>query len=88
VRARRVTQDRRPWLVVSVADNGPGIRPDLLPRLFEPFVTSRLDARGTGLGLAVAEGIVHQHGGVIVASNRPEGGACFEVTLPGVEPES
>ena len=49
---------------------------------FEAFVSSRLDAKGTGLGLTVAEGIVNQHGGAITASNRSEGGACLEVTLP------
>jgi signal transduction histidine kinase len=54
-----------------------------LPRLFEPFASSRLDARGTGLGLAVADGIVREHGGAIVPSNRHPGpGAAFEVMLP------
>ena len=57
---------------------------DMLPNLFEAFVTTRLDARGTGLGLTVAEGIVSQHGGKISAFNRPEGGACLEVVLPAV----
>jgi signal transduction histidine kinase len=85
VRTRRVTEDRRAWLVITVEDDGPGIRPDVLPHVFEPFVTSRLDARGTGLGLAVTEGIVQQHGGVIVAANRGEGGARFEITLPAAE---
>jgi C4-dicarboxylate-specific signal transduction histidine kinase len=65
-----------------VLDDGPGIRTDLLPNLFEAFVSTRLDARGTGLGLTVAEGIVTQHGGTISASNRPEGGALLEVVLP------
>jgi signal transduction histidine kinase len=85
VRTRRVTEDGRNWLVIAVEDTGPGISPDVLPRVFEPFVTSRLDARGTGLGLAVTEGIIDQHGGVIVAANRGEGGARFEVTLPSPE---
>ena len=49
---------------------------------FDAFVTERLDARGTGLGLTVAEGIITQHGGAITASNRPQGGACLEVSLP------
>jgi len=56
---------------VSVADDGPGVPPEQLPRLFEPFYTGR---RGTGLGLAVCHGIVAAHGGVIVAEARPEGG--------------
>jgi signal transduction histidine kinase len=54
----------------------------VLPDMFEAFVSTRLDAKGTGLGLTVAEGIIHQHGGTIAASNRAEGGACLEVTLP------
>jgi signal transduction histidine kinase len=69
-------------VIVDVEDNGPGIPPEVLPDIFEAFVSTRLDARGTGLGLTVAQGIVHQHGGAIAASNRPEGGACLEVSLP------
>jgi signal transduction histidine kinase len=70
------------WISCTVLDNGPGIPQHVLPNLFEAFVSTRLDARGTGLGLTVAEGIVTQHGGTISASNRPEGGASLEVLLP------
>jgi len=70
------------WLSVICRDTGPGIDPAILPRLFEPFATTRLDSRGTGLGLAVAEGIVREHGGVILVRNAPGGGAVFEVMLP------
>lgn len=70
------------WISCIVQDNGPGIPTHVLPNLFEAFVSTRLDARGTGLGLTVAEGIVTQHGGTITASNRPEGGASLEVLLP------
>ena len=70
------------WICCTVIDNGPGIPAHVLPNLFEAFVSTRLDARGTGLGLTVAEGIVTQHGGTISASNRPEGGASLEVVLP------
>ena len=69
-------------VAVRVEDDGPGIPADVLPNIFEAFVTTRLDSRGTGLGLTVAEGIAHQHGGLIIASNRPQGGACLEVRLP------
>jgi two-component system NtrC family sensor kinase len=69
-------------VAIAVEDNGPGIPPEVLPDIFEAFVSTRLDARGTGLGLTVAQGIVHQHGGTITASNRAEGGACLEVFLP------
>jgi signal transduction histidine kinase len=82
VSSRPMSASGRSWISVKVEDNGPGIPPDMLPEIFEAFVTTRLDARGTGLGLAVAEGIVSQHGGTIAAGNRPEGGACIEVRFP------
>jgi len=82
VHSRRLNRNAQPWISVRVEDNGPGIPPDVLPDIFEAFVSTRLDAKGTGLGLTVAEGIIHQHGGTIAASNRAEGGACLEVTLP------
>jgi signal transduction histidine kinase len=72
--ARRIT--------IAVEDNGTGIAPEVLPGIFDAFVSTKLDAKGTGLGLTVAEGIVTQHGGTISASNRREGGARLEVTLP------
>jgi signal transduction histidine kinase len=82
VKARRMQRNARPSIAVTVEDDGPGIPPEVLPDIFEAFVSTRLDARGTGLGLTVAEGIVHQHGGTISAANRPGGGACLEVVLP------
>jgi signal transduction histidine kinase len=82
VHSKRLNRNAQPWISVAVEDNGPGIAPDVLPDIFEAFVSTRLDAKGTGLGLTVAEGIIHQHGGTIAASNRAEGGACLEVTLP------
>ncbi len=82
VSSKALTASGRLWVSVKVEDNGPGIPPDVLPDIFEAFVTTRLDSRGTGLGLAVTEGIVSQHGGTISAGNRPEGGACIEVRFP------
>ncbi len=71
------------WLSLTITDDGPGIDPEILSRLFEPFASTRLDAHGTGLGLAVAEGIVREHGGVLVARNRPgTAGAVFEILVP------
>lgn len=84
VNSKRLHRNAQSWVSITVEDDGPGIPPDVLPDIFEAFVSSRLDANGTGLGLTVAEGIVHQHGGTITASNRIEGGACLEITLPGV----
>jgi signal transduction histidine kinase len=82
VESRPVQLNGKPWVSCVVLDNGPGIPSHVLPNLFEAFVSTRLDARGTGLGLTVAEGIITQHGGTITASNRPEGGASLEVVLP------
>ncbi len=59
-----------PWVSIRLLDNGSGIDPELLPRLFDPFVSTRLDANGTGLGLAVAHGIVKEHGGLLLARNH------------------
>jgi len=69
--------------LLQVDDQGPGIRPEDLPRVFDRFWRAP-DAPpgGTGLGLAIAAWIVERHGGTIAAANRPEGGTRFEVRLP------
>lgn len=82
VSSRRQERGGQSRIAVTVEDDGPGIPADVLPDIFDAFVTTRLDARGTGLGLTVAAGIVTQHGGTISAANRAEGGARLEVSLP------
>ncbi len=67
-------------VLFSVTDSGPGIDPEILPHIFEPFVTGK--TTGMGLGLAIVEEIVRQHGGDIQAENNPSGGATFRVYLP------
>ena len=71
-------------LRVVVEDDGPGLLPEALPRLFEPFYRApgAHRVRGTGLGLAVARGLVAAHGGRMWAENRRQGGARFGFTLP------
>jgi signal transduction histidine kinase len=65
---------------IDVADTGPGLAPEVLARLFQPFVTHKKD--GTGLGLWISRGIVERYGGDIVAANAAGGGAVFTVRLP------
>ena len=67
-------------LIIRFRDTGPGIPPENLERIFDPYFTNR--PGGTGLGLALARRIVEEHGGNIKASNHPDGGAQFEITLP------
>jgi two-component system, NtrC family, sensor kinase len=72
---------------LEIADNGTGVPASLLPRIFEPWVTTKPIGRGTGLGLAIARDVVGAHGGTIVIANRPSGGAVCTVELPAVAAE-
>ena len=65
---------------ISVSDNGPGIVAELLPRLFEPYVTNK--SKGTGLGLAIVRKLVDEHGGTVAAENIAPHGARLSVRLP------
>jgi signal transduction histidine kinase/HAMP domain-containing protein len=65
---------------IAVLDSGPGVPPDLLPRIFDPYFSTH--DTGTGLGLPIARRIAEEHGGDITARNRPEGGLEVVVTLP------
>ncbi len=80
LRGEHFQRDGHAFQRITVFDNGPGISRDVHAKLFRPFFTTK--PNGTGLGLAVVQKIVLQHGGQIEANNRPEGGAAFTVTLP------
>jgi signal transduction histidine kinase len=69
-----------PTVVVRVQDNGPGVPPDLVDRIFNPFFTTK--AQGSGLGLAIVRKIIDAHDGRIDISSSPETGTRFTVTLP------
>jgi nitrogen fixation/metabolism regulation signal transduction histidine kinase len=68
---------------IMVEDNGPGIPPDSVDRIFDPYVTSK--PKGTGLGLAIVKKLVEEHGGWVEASNRAEGGLRVTIALPADE---
>mgnify|MGYP000906760245 FL=1 len=70
------------FLCLSVSDDGPGIPPDVQDRVFDPFFTTKGPGEGTGLGLAVAHGIVQAHGGRIALESQEGQGAVFKVFLP------
>jgi signal transduction histidine kinase len=69
-------------LVVEVADTGPGIPPEALAKIFEPFYSHKVKGKGTGLGLVISKDLVEKQGGTLQAANRPEGGALFTVRVP------
>jgi CheY-like chemotaxis protein len=81
-------QDRYPdtapgrYVRIKVRDTGPGIDPQSMQRIFDPFFTTKEVGKGTGMGLAVAHGIVKDHGGSITAYSRPGKGATFYVLIP------
>jgi two-component system NtrC family sensor kinase len=80
IRTRQIPENR---IALEVADDGPGVPPEVILRIFDPFFTTKPAGVGTGLGLSILYGIVHQHGGEVSVENRPGGGAVFTLELPG-----
>jgi PAS domain S-box-containing protein len=79
----RLTLSRRDrHLALAVADTGHGIPKDVLPKVFNPFFTTKEVGKGTGLGLTVVHGIITEHGGTIAVDSEPGRGTTFTVTLP------
>ncbi|MDR3402963.1 MAG: sensor histidine kinase KdpD [Chthoniobacter sp.] len=80
-------RQERDELILSVADSGPGLPADLVPRIFDKFTRApNAPAGGSGLGLAIVKGFVEAQGGRIAAANRPGGGAIFTCRIPLPEP--
>gem|GEM_PF-645891 len=70
------------YIRLSFKDDGTGIPPDVMDKIFQPFFTTKDPGQGTGLGLSLSQGIILEHGGKIWAENNPEGGATFVLELP------
>jgi signal transduction histidine kinase len=67
---------------VVFEDDGPGIAPEILPNIFDPFYTTKRPGRGTGLGLSICKAVLKEHAGNIEAISAAGGGAVFTVSLP------
>jgi len=76
------TETQEEQVTLTVEDDGPGIPPEVLPSVFDPFVTTRRKTKGTGIGLFLAASIAERHRGVLSARNSDEHGACFTLRLP------
>jgi two-component system cell cycle sensor histidine kinase/response regulator CckA len=76
-----------PWAVLEVADEGAGMEPELISRIFEPFYTTKRDGGGTGLGLSTVLGILRQSGGHVSVHSRPGEGSRFRLWFPRVAAE-
>jgi PAS domain S-box-containing protein len=85
---RIATDAEGDWVVVRIKDDGEGIPPELIDRIFDPCFTTESVGKGTGLGLGIAYQIVQSHGGEIDVDSAPGEGTCFHVRLPAQRPES
>jgi PAS domain S-box-containing protein len=85
-RLRVAVEDHGDTVELAVIDTGPGIAPSILPHLFAPFVSSRTDAGGTGLGLWISRRIVEGFGGTLQVESAAGEGSIFRVTLPSARP--
>jgi len=70
------------YVAIEIADHGPGIPPEILPRVFEPFITTKEVGAGSGLGLSQVHGFVHQSGGTVDIASEPGSGTVVRMYLP------
>jgi CheY-like chemotaxis protein len=76
------------FVELEVRDTGPGIAPQVIDRMFEPFFSTKEVGKGSGMGLSMVHGIVHEHGGHVLVETAPGKGAAFRVVLPPVAGEA
>jgi CheY-like chemotaxis protein len=75
-----------PHTHMMIHDTGPGMAPEVMERIFEPFFTTKAVGEGTGMGLAVVDGIIASHGGAITVTSTPGQGTTFAIYLPRIDP--
>ena len=85
VRGKRLPMRVTPLPFAAAPDTGTGVAPDILPQLFQPFVTTK--ANGMGVGLSISRTIIEAHGGRLWAEPNPEGGTIFRLTLKALSKE-
>jgi signal transduction histidine kinase len=73
-----------PFLLLTVEDNGPGVPPELLDKIFQPYFTTKTSGRGTGLGLAIVDRLVREARGVLHVRSIPGEGTVFHLYLPAM----
>lgn len=83
----RTDFSKEDYLTLEIIDNGPGIPPDMLPHIFEPFFSGKTDKTSVGLGLSVAYGIIQAHNGSIKVESKINMGTRFIVTVPRIQPQ-
>jgi PAS domain S-box-containing protein len=76
------------YVELAVEDTGHGIAPEVVERIFEPFFSTKETGKGTGMGLAMVHGLVHEHGGHLVVESEPGRGSCFRVLWPAAAGEA
>lgn len=82
----RTEQTGNGHIQLTISDNGPGIAPTVIDRIFEPFFSTKEVGKGTGLGLSISFGIIESHGGSVQVENAQTGGAIFTMRLPALDP--
>jgi signal transduction histidine kinase len=75
-------EQEQDWIKLTVGDTGYGIPKDALPKIFEPFYTTKEFGKGTGLGLTVVKGIIEEHQGTITVDSEEGKGTTFTILLP------